>query len=496
MAKFPIENYDGIALANLVKSGQVHRRELVEAVIDKIEAKNPKINAVIHKMYDSALKEADTTDLNEGVFSGVPTLLKDISQEIAGEPITSGSKAFQGYIAKEDSEYVKRVRKTGTIIVGQTNVPELALMGITEPSLYGPTRNPWDLNHTPGGSSGGSAAVIAAGIVPFAGANDGGGSIRIPAAYCGLFGLKPTRGRTPVGPLYGRYWQGASVEHILSKSVRDSAAMLDELCLPEKTSAFQALPYNGSYLKCVENPSSKKLKIAYSIDSPINRCVHQDCQQAVLNTVQQLEEMGHQIEEKTAPIDGMAIARSYIMLYFGEVSASLTLQEKTIGRKVSSDVEPTTALLKALGKAYSAEEFVLSLREWDKAAIAMEHFHETYDLYITPTTALPPATIGELEPRTMEKLLMKTVSRIGLGGILKKTGFVDEIVQKSLERTPFTQLANLTGQPAMSLPLYLSPQGLPSGVQVMAARGREDLLFEIASILEKTDQWIDLSKLQ
>ncbi|MBU9723342.1 MULTISPECIES: amidase family protein [Bacillaceae] len=490
-----IENYDGLELGRLIRTKEVQRKELVEAVIQRIEDKNPAINAVVNKMYEKALKTAEEPLTYGGKFAGVPTLMKDITQEIAGEPITSGSKAFSSYISERDSEYVKRVKETGAIIVGQTNVPELALMGVTEPQHHGATRNPWNVNHTPGGSSGGAAAVVAAGIVPFAGANDGGGSIRIPAAYCGLFGLKPTRGRTPVGPLYGRHWQGASVDHFITRSVRDSAAMLDELNVFEKTAAFHAPPYEGSYLQCAESPTEQKLRIAFTVESPLGTEVHDDCKEAVLSTVKLLEEMGHSVEEKTPDVNGKTIAKSYLTMYFGEVSATLSSAESVLGRKISmSDVEPTTWLLRSLGKVTSAEEFVLSLREWDKAAFVMESFHETYDLYITPTTAFPPAKIGELDPSGFEKVMVKTIGRLGLSGLLKKTGFVDELAEKSLMRTPFTQLANFTGQPAMSLPLYLSEEGLPCGVQVMAARGREDLLIEFAAGLEKTDRWIDIKK--
>ncbi|HOB86427.1 MAG TPA: amidase family protein, partial [Bacillota bacterium] len=213
MALFPYQEYDAVGLAGLVQKKEVTAEEIVAAAVERLERLNPKINAVIHKMYEKA-KEAAAEITGEEPFAGVPMLLKDIGQEIKGEPITQGSKAFQGCLAEEDSTFVKRLRATGVIFLGVTNVPEFALMGITEPQYYGPTRNPWNTDYTPGGSSGGSAAAVAAGIVPLAGANDGGGSIRIPAAYCGLFGLKPSRGRVPAGPFFGRHWQGASVDHV------------------------------------------------------------------------------------------------------------------------------------------------------------------------------------------------------------------------------------------------------------------------------------------
>jgi amidase len=491
MTGFDYKKYDGLALAELVKKKEVQPIDLVDEAVKTIETINPKLNAVIHKMYDQARKAAEGQ--LTGAFAGVPMLLKDITQEIEGEPITAGSRAFQSYRAKKDSMYVEKLRSAGVVFLGQTNVPEFALVAITEPTHYGPTKNPWNLNHTPGGSSGGSAAAVASGMVPIAGANDGGGSIRIPAAYCGLFGLKPTRGRTPVGPNYGRAWQGASVEHVLSRSVRDSAAMLDVLKTFEKTAAFHAPVFDGSYLDAAQTPIKRKLKIAFSTQSPIGTEVHRDCREAVLKTARLLESMGHLVEEVDAPVDGKKLAKSYLMMYFGETASTLNSLEEVLGRKASfSDVEPTTWLLGLLGKATTAEEFVLAIREWDKAVFGMVLFHETYDFYITPTTAFPPAKIGELEPTQAEKFLISTVGKLGLGGVLKKAGIVDQIAEKNLMRTPFTQLANLTGQPAMSLPLHQTPDGLPVGVQVMAAKGREDLLLQLAGELEQSEHWLDV----
>ncbi|RHW35738.1 amidase [Neobacillus notoginsengisoli] len=482
--------FDGLGLAELVKKKEVEPKELVEEAISRIEALNPKLNAVINKMYEKAMKSAISSDLS-GTFTGVPMLLKDITQEITGEPLTAGSKALQDYRAIQDSTYVSKLRKTGAIFLGQTNVPEFALMGITEPACHGPTRNPWNEHYTPGGSSGGSAAAVASGMVPIAGANDGGGSIRIPAGYCGLFGMKPTRGRTPVGPVFGRQWQGASVEHVLTRTVRDSAAMLDELTLLEKGAAFLAPRFDGSYLEQASFPTGEGLRIAFSVTSPIGTPVDPECKEAVYQTAKLLEEMGHVVEEAEPPVDGKKLANSYLTMYFGEVAASIASLEEVLGRKAKfTDVEPTTWLLGLLGKAASAEEFVLSLREWDKAAFVMEEFHQTYDFYMTPTTAYPPAKIGELEPGAAEKLAINLIGRARTGSLLKKLGIVDQLAEKSLMRTPFTQLANLTGQPAMSVPMHLTADELPCGVQFIAARGKEDKLFRLAGELETTKLWV------
>ncbi|SDM58636.1 amidase family protein [Bacillus sp. OK048] len=490
MEGFNYKDYDGLGLAQLIKMKELHPKEVLAEAIKTIEEDNPKLNAVINKLYLSAEKMAENVDL-EGCFAGVPMLVKDIAQEIEGERITLGSKAYQNYRAKADSNYIKNVRKTGAVFLGQTNIPEFALMGITEPAIYGPARNPWNLNYTPGGSSGGSAAAVASGMVPIAGANDGGGSIRIPGAYCGLFGMKPTRGRTPVGPFYGRYWRGASVDLILSRSVRDSAAMLDAISVYEKGAAFHVLPFDGNYLEQVNKGINQKLKIAFTVQSPLGTEVHPECKEAVYKTAKYLDGLGHNVVEMAAPTDGKSLAHSYLTMYFGEVAAQLASLDDILGKKVTmNDVELTTWIIGLVGKATSAEEFVLSIREWDKAAMAMESFHETYDLYLTPTTAMPPAEIGELEPSKTEKLAMHAAGKLGVGGALKKLGIVEQVAENNLKRTPFTQLANLTGQPAMTVPLHHSQSGLPVGVQFMAARGRENLLYSLAGILEQSEWWV------
>jgi amidase len=334
-------------------------------------------------------------------------------------------------------------------------------------------------------------------MVPIAGASDGGGSIRIPAAYCGLFGLKPTRGRTPVGPQFGRIWQGAAVDHVLTRSVRDSAAILEELKGHEKSAAFMAPSYNESYLSTMDQPFERKPKIAFSTNSPIGTEVHPECKEAVMTTISYLESIGCEVTEVDAPVDGKKIANSYLSLYFGEVSATLAMLEELLGRKVSSnDVEPTTWLLGLIGKSTTAQEFVLSMREWDIAAHAMEEFHETYDFYLTPAAAFPPAKIGENKLKPLEHLALQVTGKLGTASFLKKMGIVEQLVEETLKRVPFTQLANLTGQPAMSVPLHITKEGLPVGVQFMAARGREDLLLQMAKQLEESDLWKEIDTLK
>jgi amidase len=490
MTRFPYQNYDAAGLAELVQKKEVTAAEIVESAIARLERLNPKINAVIHKMYEKARLAAEKITGKEP-FAGVPMLVKDISQEIKGEPITCGAKSLRDCLAEEDATFVKRARATGVVFLGITNVPEFALMGTTEPKYYGPTRNPWNKDYTPGGSSGGSAAAVAAGIVPIAGANDGGGSIRIPAAYCGLFGLKPSRGRMPAGPFSGRHWQGASVDHVLTRSVRDSALMLDLIKGYEAGAAFPPPPFDHNYLECVSQGPINKLKIAFCLRSPIGTEVHRECREAAIKAAQLLESLGHIVDEKEAPVDGNKIAQSYMTLYFGEVAADIASLEEVLGRKARmNDVEPATWMLGLLGKVTSSEEWVLSIREWDTAAFEMEAFFEDYDLYMTPTTADPPSRIGEQDMAPKEATLIKLVSSLNLIKAVKKSGFVDNLIKRSLKRTPFTQLANLTGQPAMSVPLHMTMEGLPVGVQFIAAKGREDVLYRLAGQLEQSQHWI------
>ena len=489
---FDYKQYDALGLAELIRNKEVTREEVREAAIREIELKNDQLNAVIHKLYNvnDPLAQQVPTYNETGIFSGVPILTKNIAQEIKGQPMTEGSKVLKDFRAKEDSEYITQLKTTGVDILGITNVPEFALMGITEPELYGPSRNPWNTNHSPGGSSGGSSAAVASGMVPLAGANDGGGSIRIPASFTGLFGLKPTRGRTPVGPNRGRSWQGASIDHILSRSVRDSAALLDVYTF-DRMNAFHAPLFTGSYYEAMQTKIGKPLKIAFTTNSPIKGDVHEDCKEAVLKCVRLLEAQGHQVVEKEAPIDGIRLAHSYVTMYFAEVASGLNSISKIIGRKVTmQDIEATTWLLGSMGKVVNAEELLTSLKLWDEFAIQMELFHDQYDLYITPTTAFPASKIGELEPSSFEKSLLQIAGRLPVAKALKKT--VDEIVFKNLERTPFTQLANLTGQPAITMPLHLSKDGLPCGVQVMARRGAEDLLLQLAGEMEQSNIWVDV----
>jgi amidase len=484
------DQYDGLGLAELIKKREVSPAEICEEAITRIERVNPTLNAVITPMYDLARKAVQET-LLDGPFKGVPFLLKDLLGDFAGVPQTMGSKACKNYIPARDSELVKRYKQAGLVILGKTNTPEFGLKGFTEPELHGPTRNPWNTDHTPGGSSGGSAAAVASGMVPMASANDGAGSIRIPAACCGLFGLKVTRGRTPNGPIHGRTWQGAVVEHVISRSVRDSAAILDATQGPDVGAPYIIPPPRRPYLDEIQQ-SPGPLRIAYNTLSPIDTAVHPECIRAVEQTVGLLEELGHKVEEAHPDVDGRALAKGLILLYSGEMAAIMDDLVPLLGRKAKpSDVESITWTLALLGRTYSAAHIVKAKREWELAARIMGRFHEAYDIYLTPTLAYPPVKIGELDPKPIELALLKIINALGLGRLLIASGVIDKLAVDNLSKTPFTQLANFTGQPAMSVPLYWTSDVLPCGVHFMARYGDEATLLRLAAQLEKAQPWFD-----
>ncbi|ETT46579.1 amidase [Paenibacillus sp. FSL P4-0338] len=486
--------YDALGLAALVKAREVSACELVEDAYARMDEVNPLLNAVVRTRREAALKEAaempvDGDDLTRP-FAGVPFLLKDISQAIGGEPLTSGALLMKDNVAKRDSNYVARIRRGGFIPLGHTNTPEFGLKNITEPLLHGPARNPWNPACSPGGSSGGAAAAVAAGIVPAAGASDGGGSIRIPASFTGLFGLKPTRGRTPVGPGIGRQWQGASIDFALTRSVRDSAAMLDLLQVVQPEAAFQTPLYPGVYLDDLLKPAQRKLRIAFTTASPVGTPVSVEAVEAVRKTVKWLESEGYEVDEKLSPVNGVRLMDNYYTMNAGEVSAMFLSLESAMGRAIKAEeVDIVTWVLAEAGKQVSAAEFVHSLHEWDVAAAQMAALMDRFDLYITPANADSAPKVGELTQTAAETEKLMQVS--GLPKDAQRR-MIYEMFEPSLTYTPFTQLANLTGQPAMSVPVHLTAEGMPIGVQVMASKGREDLLLQLAACLEQSPLWVGM----
>ena len=476
---------DALGLAELVRSKEVTASELLDAALARNAAVNPQINAVVVPM-DHIARERVRLPLG-GPFAGVPFLIKDIQQDYAGVPTSAGSRAFRDYRPYAHAAIVQRLLDSGVVIFGKTNTPELALKGTTEPELFGPARNPWNLDHSTGGSSGGAAAAVAAGIVPMAGASDGGGSIRIPAACCGLFGLRPSRGRVSAGPFFGEVWDGASSEHVITRSVRDSAAMLDALQGAVNGDPFRIAPPERAYLEETRREPGR-LRIAFSTRSPIDLGVDPECAGAVQDTALLLESLGHTIVEAEPKIDGAALAESFLAMYLGQVAATVAEARALTGARESA-FEMDTRALALLGRSLPAGEYVSARRKWNEFARVLGRFHEQHDLYLTPTLAYPPARIGEQDTPRWQHNALRPLLALGLGKLLLRSGMVQQMARSSLARVPFTQLSNLTGTPSMSVPLNWTAAGLPIGVQFVARFGDEATLFRLAAQLEQARPW-------
>jgi amidase len=480
--------HDALGLAALVRAGEVSAAELVEEAISRVEAVNPRLNAVVRTRYDAARAAAKAP--LEGPFAGVPYLLKDLLGTLEGESTTNGSRLWQGTTAPHDSELVRRLRRAGLVCLGRTSTPELGLLPVTEPEAFGPARNPWDPARTPGGSSGGSAAMVAAGVVPLASGGDGGGSIRIPASCCGLFGLKPTRGRTPSGPDAIENWQGCAIEHVLTRSVRDSAAALDATHGPDAGAPYVAPPPARPFLEEVGAPPGK-LRVAFTRQPLLPAAfVHPECVAAVEAAAKLMAELGHEVEEQHPPLDADAFARNFVMMIIGETGADLRAAERALGRKVrSGDVELGTHVLRLLAERYTAADFALAVRDLKLTGRALAPFFTRYDLLLTPTLARPPLEVGSISPRGAEKALVTTLTRMGSGAALQALGVLEKIASTAYGFAAFTAPFNATGQPAMSVPLHWSEKGLPIGVQFVARLGEEATLLRVAAQLEAARPW-------
>jgi len=471
--------YDATALAELLRRKEVSAAELLEAALARAHVVEPTLNAIVQRL--ETMGRAAAASPGDGPFAGVPFLVKDIAQDIDGVPTYAGSAAFRQQRIQGDSTFVARCKAAGLVIFGKTATPELALKGYTEPEAFGPTRNPVNPAHSPGGSSGGSAAVVAAGIVPMAGASDGGGSIRIPASYCGLFGLRPSRGRVPCGPHFGEVWEGASSEHVLTRSVRDSAAMLDVLSGASPGDPISIALPTAPFAELARRQPGR-LRIGFSTASPIGTAVDPEVVAAVHATAKQLEALGHHVEEATPAVDGLALAKSFITLYLGQTAATLAAACRDGAR--ASDFELDTRALALLGDALPSGEYVHQRRKWNVYARALGEFFTRFDLYLTPTTAFPAPRIGQLATPAWQRAALKPILALGLGKALLKSGQLDKMVESNLSHTPFTQLSNLTGTPSMSCPLALSRSGLPIGMQFVAPLGEEGRLLSLATQLE------------
>ena len=481
---------DATALASLVARGDTTPAELLDLALARNADVHGRINAVCRLLEPQARRQL--MHPAAGALAGVPFLIKDGVQDYAGVPTSFGSRSMRRYVPTEHAAVVRRYLEAGLVIFGKTNLPEFALKAVTDPVLHGRASNPWNLDHTPGGSSGGAAAAVAAGIVPMAAGNDGGGSIRIPAACCGLFGLRASRGRVSSGPAVGEVWFGASSEGVLSRSVRDSALALDILAGHEPGDPFDIAAPGAPYRELMRRDPGK-LRIGFSTVSPIGTEVHPEAVAAVHRTADLLRGLGHEVEEAAPEVDGAALAESFLHIYFGQVAA-MVARGRALGAR-PGDVELTARLLATLGAGVSAGHLTAQLAKWNDFARALARFHARYDLQLTPTLAHPPIRHGQGEPSRGEQFVLDLLQRSGVLGILARLGLLEGTVHRiahdSLRYVPFTQLANLTGTPAMSVPLHWTRDGLPLGVQFVGRFGSEEMLLQLAHQLEGAAPWFD-----
>lgn len=473
---------DATFYAEQVKIGEVSPKELIFDFVKKAEQEK-ELNAFVELDPLSALEElADASDVQkESPFFGVPFPLKDLGQGKAGWLQTSGSRLFTEFQAFETSNYTKAVERAGFIPLGITAAPEFGFKNVTDPSSHGVTRNAWNPKYHAGGSSGGAASVVASGISPIAGASDGGGSIRIPASFSGLLGLKPSRGNIVTGPSSWRDWQGASVNFILGVSVRDARSMLKVLEPTNQISPF-------SQPKETPVSMSRPLKVALCMDSPVGNAVSDEAKQGVKDAALFLESQGHIIEEVPYPIDGHQLIRSYYQMNGGETANMIQQISLGVGRELTQeDMEPMSWTIYQYGKTLSAADYVASLESWDQAANTMERLFQHYDLFLSPTaTTMAPLVTEDLQSDSIRRQMSHAdeLNQKELGDL------VYGMFEKSLWITPYTQLSNLTGQPAISLPTHVTKEGLPIGVQLMAAKGQDRFLLDVAELFEVNQRFI------
>ncbi len=458
---------DATALAGLVKSGEVTPEELLDLAVGALNEVEPIINAVPILDEEPARRHI-AQGLPNGPLKGVPFLLKNLGVEYEGTETNGGSRLFEGTKATRNSAYVQRLLDSGAVIFGKTSTPEFGLTVTTEPELGGATRNPYSPAHSAGGSSGGAGAVVAARVVPVAHASDGGGSIRIPAACNGLFGLKPSRGRTPMGPAILEGWSGCSISHVVSRSVRDSALFLDVLSGPEAGAPYAAVPFSGSFFQAAQRPPGQ-LRVGVSVTGP--RGVEPDPQvrRAVEGAAKTLEGLGHIVEEQTPDIDAEECASAFLVIITSEIRSLLPEWGAAVGRDALEFVEPLTKFIYEFGGRYGADDYARARRRLVSAGQDMAKYHETYDVYVSPVLAQPPAELGTIIP-TADRSPIEAFSAVGA-------------------YSPHTALFNMSGQPAMSVPLGMSDDGRPIGVMMVASAGREDVLLQVANQLEGSVPW-------
>jgi amidase len=469
MAFAEYANYDGLGLAHLVRRGEVSPAELVEEAISRIERHNPKLNAIVFKAYDEARKTTKSK-LPDGPFLGVPFLIKDINLDVAGWPMTNGSALLKDYVSKEDCELTRRYRASGVVFVGKTNTPEFGIPGTTEGRHLGNCHNPWNTEHSTGGSSGGAAAAVAAGIVPLAHASDGLGSIRIPACQCGLFGMKPTQWRNPGGPDDGGRAHGLVVDHVVTRTVRDSAAMLDWTGYPEDDAPYAPAPKARPYMDEIATAPGR-LRIAFCSETIVGTPLHPDVQKTFDDTIKLLGELGHTtIEKKTLGVDLRALYRAQGMVSGGMANAGYDEWAEKVGRPLDESTLEWLALAGyRAAKNITGRDVGWGLTTIRRISRQILALWREFDVLLLPVTITPPPPLGHLDPTNVQ---------------------AREFNRRQGRVFGLTPLANLTGQPAMSMPLGLSETKLPIGMMFTGRYGDEATLFRLAAQIEQAQPWI------
>jgi amidase len=462
--------------------------ELLDEALARTAIVNPRINAVVHGM-ERAARTAIAAGLPDGPFRGVPFLVKDLLMACEGEPLRSGSRLLRDYVAPRDEELVARYRAAGLVIFGKTNTPEFGMANVTEPELFGPTRNPWNPDRTPGGSSGGSAAAVAAGIVPAAGANDGGGSIRTPASNCGLVGLKPSRGRNPSGPQAPEVWWGFVAEHAVTRTVRDSAALLDATCGPYAGQLSRLPPPERPYLE-ETNREPGRLRIAFSLDRGLGSGLHAENRQALEKVTAVLAGQGHSLGEVRLPVEVEAFIEHYATLVAAEAAATIRLAERLVGRRATAaDLELPTRLLRRMGNALSGGDTAEALYWIQGFTRQWLAWSELYDVLLTPSVGVPPLPIGAYRLSAGQRQALRILTAMPGRVLLGQRPKILEAFRPVFDAAPYTMFSNVTGQPSVSLPLHWTEDGLPMGLLFTARPGDEATLFRLAAQLEQCLPW-------
>jgi amidase len=463
------ETYDATELAALIAGGEVSAADVLEAAIERAERWQPRINAITIPLYEQA-RAAARSGLPAGPLSGVPFLLKDLGAQLTGTRTSGSGKLWADFVADHDSTLVARHRAAGLNIFGKSASPEMGLAPSTEPAMYGPCRNPWNLAYSAGGSSGGSAAAVAARILPIAHATDGGGSIRIPASACGLFGLKTTRARNPSGPDVGEGWGGQAVAHCVSISVRDSAALLDASAGPDIGDPYWAPPPAGRFVDEVERPPGQ-LRIALCVKPWNDEPVDAECRQAAEDAARLCESLGHHVAIGRPEFDTAAFRAATRTLVAANVLATLEARATAVGTTLeASDVEPLTWSIVEIGRGCTAADYARSVTTIHAVGRVVARFFAGYDILLTPTMCSPPWPIGVLSLSTSDRNAYFSALNRSIG---------------------FTSLFNASGNPAANLPLHWSAQGLPVGVQIVAPFGDEATIFRLAAQIETAQPWKD-----